>query len=122
NTRWTASASGRCARAEATFGGGRRSRNGTGVPPTDGGAGGSSPGPGARGHHRVRSGAVRSGRWVGRRDRPDPMWSSTHGRAPARLRLVQVISSPRAIRMPLGAALVGGVVGMFLLSGGLFLA
>jgi len=36
--------------------------------------------------------------------------------------LVQVIASPRAIRMPLGAALVGGVVGLFLLAGGVFLA
>lgn len=35
---------------------------------------------------------------------------------------MQVIASPRAIRMPLGAAIVGGVVGAFLLSGGLFLA
>ncbi len=35
---------------------------------------------------------------------------------------MQVIASPRAIRMPLGAAIVGGVVGVFLLSGGLFLA
>jgi hypothetical protein len=35
---------------------------------------------------------------------------------------VQVITSPRQIRMPFGAAVVGGVVGLFLLSGGLFLA
>jgi hypothetical protein len=36
--------------------------------------------------------------------------------------VVQVIASPRAIRMPIGAAIVGGVVGLFLLTGGLFLA
>jgi hypothetical protein len=35
---------------------------------------------------------------------------------------VQVIASPRAIRMPIGAAIVGGVIGLFLLTGGLFLA
>jgi len=35
---------------------------------------------------------------------------------------VQVIASPRPIRMPLGAAVVGGVVGLFLLAGGIFLA
>src|SRR5436190_7459519 len=40
----------------------------------------------------------------------------------ARVRLVQVIASPRAIRMPIGAAIVGGVIGLFLLTGGVFLA
>lgn len=35
---------------------------------------------------------------------------------------MQLIASPRAVRMPLGAAVLGSVVGVVLLTGGLFLA
>jgi membrane protein implicated in regulation of membrane protease activity len=50
------------------------------------------------------------------------MWSFRPTRAHARIAAVQVVASPRAVRLPIGAAVSGTLAGVALVAGGLFLA
>lgn len=52
----------------------------------------------------------------------DPMWSFPTDARARDDAPVQLIASPRAVRLPLGAAIVGTLAGVALLGGGLFLA
>jgi len=54
--------------------------------------------------------------------RPDPMWSFRRTRADVSMGVVQVVASPRSVRLPIGAAVSGTLAGVALVAGGLFLA
>src|SRR6476620_8920833 len=100
----------------------RGCRNGTGVPPAPAGM---------RDHHvrnSRRQALTRSDRWGpgGSMTRPppllDPKWSYRAGAACHHDGVMQVLASNRAARPPLAAVIVGGTVGIVLVTGGLFLA